>query len=213
MFGWIEPFFEPCEAAVDPGHVWTDQPIYLPPRHGLTIERVDPNDDRRLNFTIGGRTAEIFNHPPVHSLKLESTEGAVVAKTKRDRPVIILGGTSSSELSAGGDRAHLADTVMVVPVYGADQFSEHMRRRIAYYEFTNLYYLPANREPRLEEGFARLDHVQPVSRNHLGRHRGLKLSADALDALIEWFIACATGRQPTDSILLEYRREMLSQEG
>jgi len=88
-----------------------------------------------------------------------------------------------------------------------------MRRRIAYYEFTNLYYLPANREPSFEEGFARLDHVQPVSRNHLGRHRGLKLSADALDALIEWFIACATGRQPADSILLEYRREMLSQEG
>jgi len=127
VFGWIEPFFEPCEAAVEPGHVWTDQPIYLPPRHGLTIERVDPNDDRRLNFTIGGRTAEIFNHPPVHSLRLESTEGAVVAKTKRDRPVIMLGGTSSSELSAGGDRAHLADTVMVVPVYGADQVSEHMR--------------------------------------------------------------------------------------
>lgn len=209
MLGWIEPFLEVTAAAVEPGHIWADQPIYLPPRHGLTIERVDPSDDRQLNFSVAGRTAAIFNHPPVHSLKLESTEGAVVAKTKRDRPVIVLGGTSASELFAGPDKATAVDTVMVVPVYGADQFSEHMRRRIAYYEFTNLFYLPAHSNPTFEEGFARLDHVQPVHRNHLSRHRGLKLSSDALDALIEWFVAFATERQPTDSIIAEYRREML----
>lgn len=209
MFGWIEPFLEPCGSAVEPGHIWTDQTIYLPPRHGLAIERVDPNDDRQLKFAVCGRTAEIFDHPPVHSLKLESTEGAVVAKTKRDRPVIILGGTSASELSAGRDRAAIADTVMVLPIYGADQFSAHMRSRIAYYEFTNLFYVPAHAVPSFDEGFARLDHVQPVHRNHLGSHRGLKLAPDALDALIEWFVAYTTGRQPTDSIIVEYRREML----
>ena len=40
MFGWIEPFYEQADAAIEPGHIWCDQPIYLPPRHGLKIERV-----------------------------------------------------------------------------------------------------------------------------------------------------------------------------
>lgn len=36
------------------------------------------------------------------------------------------------------------------------------------------------------------------------------LSSDALDALVEWFVAFTTNRQLDDSLILEYRREMLS---
>lgn len=208
MHGWIDPFYDPAAAAIEPGHIWCDQPIYLPPRHGLKIERVNPSDDSNLNLTICGRTTDIFTHPPIHSMRLESTEAAVVAKTKRNRPVIVLGGTTASELLP--HRTSHADTVMVVPVYGADQFDEHARRRIAYYEYTNAFYLPALKSPKFDEGFARLDHAQPVSRDHLTGHRGLKLSSDALDALVEWFVAFTTNRQLDGSLILEYRKAMLS---
>lgn len=208
MFGWIDPFYEEAAAAIKPGHIWCDQPIYLPPRHGLKIERVDPEDDRNLDFRVCGRTADTFDHPPVHSLKLESSEAAVVAKTKKDRPVIVLGGTTATDLRPESTKA--AEVVMVVPVYGASQYDEHTRKRISYYEFTNAFYLPANSRPDLGEGFARLDHVQPVAKSQLARHRGLKLSSDALDALVEWFIAFSTNRIPDDSLILDYRREMLT---
>lgn len=212
MHGWIDPFYESAAATVAPGHVWCDQPIYLPPRHGLKIERVDPRDDTNLDLTVCGRTADIFDHPPIHSMRLESSEAAVIAKTKRDRPVIVLGGTTATELLPPPKRSTHAATVWIVPVYGADQFDSHTRRRIAYYEFTNAFYLPASKALGFDEGFARLDHAQPVSRDHLTRHRGFKLASDALDALIEWFVAFTTNRQIEDSLILEYRREMLSHE-
>jgi hypothetical protein len=80
---------------------------------------------------------------------------------------------------------------------------------MAYYEFTNVFYLPACEPLRFEEGFARLDHAQPVLVNHLARHRGLKLSEDALAALVEWFMAYTTDRIPEDSLILAYRREVI----
>lgn len=208
MFGWIDPFYEEATAEIKPGHIWCDRPIYLPPRHGLKIERVDPEDDRNLDFRVCGRTDDTFDHPPVRSLKLESSEAAVVAKTKKDRPVVVLGGTTSTDLKPSGTTA--ADIVMVVPVYGADQYDEHTRRRVSYYEFTNAFYLPTNSRPNFDEGFARLDHIQPVVQSQLTRHRGLKLSSDALDALVEWFVAFSTNRIPDDSVILDYRREVLA---
>jgi hypothetical protein len=217
VHGWIDPFYNAASAAIEPGHIWADQPIYMPPRHGLKIERVNPTDDRDLTLRVCGRTADTFDHPPIHSLRLESNEGAVVARTKRDRPVIVLGGTSATDVRPAGTRQEdvttVADVVMVIPVYGADQYDERTRRRISYYEFTNLFYLPADTALRFEEGYARLDHVQPVYRSQLARHRGLKLAPEALDALVEWFVAYTTGRAPDDSILLDYRREMLASEG
>jgi hypothetical protein len=81
---------------------------------------------------------------------------------------------------------------------------------VAAYGFTNAFYLPASAQPGFPEGFARLDQAQPVVRAHLTDHQGLKLSADALDALVEWFVAFSTNRQPEDSLILEYRRERLA---
>jgi hypothetical protein len=120
----------------------------------------------------------------------------------------VLGGTSATDLKAKSTQ--LADVVMVLPIYGFDQFDERDRRRTSAYEFTNVFYLPAHERPTFDEGFARLDQVQPVARAHLCRHRGLKLSADAVDALLEWFMRYTTGRGPDDSLLLDYRREMLA---
>ena len=179
-----------------------------PPRHGLQITRVTPEDDRKLKFAICDRTADVLDHPPVHSLQLDSTETIVVAKARRNRPVIVLGGRGASTPRDASDSATLTGTVMVVPVHDAGRHSEGMRRRIARYDFTNLFYLPSCPALGFEEGFARLDHAQPVDIEHLGGHRGLRLAPDALDALVEWYVAYATERAPQDSIILDYRREM-----
>lgn len=117
----------------------------------MKIERVDPLDDRKLDFRVCGRTADTFDHPPVHSLKLQSSEAAVIAKAKKDRPVIVLGGTSATDLRPKSTR--LAETIMVVPVYGADQYDAHTRKRVSYYEFTNVFYLPDNVRPAFDEGW------------------------------------------------------------
>jgi hypothetical protein len=205
MYGLVDPFYEGCAAAIEPGHIWCDQPVYLPARHGLKIARVNPSDDSNLDYTVCGPTAEIFNHPPVQSLRMESSEGAVIAKTKRDRPVIVIGGTHAAEFSRTKGRASHAEIAMVVPIYGSDQYDEHVRRRMQIYDFTNVFYLPAHSALGFDEGFARLDHIQPIAQSHLSKHRGLKLAGEAFDALTEWLTAFLTGLKQTDSIIDEYR--------
>lgn len=205
----IDPFYEPAASGYEAGQVWCDQPLYMPARHGIKIARVDPQDDRKLDLEVVGRTADTFNHPPIKSLGLESSEALVAARAKKNRPVILLGGDAATELFP--KRATHADTVMVVPVYGADQFDEHTRQRMAYYEWANVFYLPACNSPAFEEGFARLDHVQPVKRDLLANHRGFRLAADALDALIEWLLQCLTGRIDEGSLILDFRRQMLTE--
>jgi hypothetical protein len=207
VHGWIEPFYEEAgAAAIEPGQIWCDQPVQLPPRHALKIDRVNPKDDSKVDFTLSARTPDTFEHPPLHSLGLGAGEGAVLARTARDRPVVVLGGTTATELDPSGPRD--AGTVIVVPIFGAERYDEPTRRRIAAYAYTNAFYLPAHE--RLGESFARLDQAQPVLRAQLVEHQGLRLSSDALDALVEWFVAFSTGRQPEDSLILEYRREMLA---
>lgn len=205
MDGVID-FFDPAEKAYEPGHIWSDQPIYLPPRHGVKFNRVHERDDRNLDFEMVGRTDDTFDHPPVHSLKLESSEAAVLARTKKDRPVIIVGGTGASNVTPGGHPTH-HDIMWVVPVYGSDQYSQDVVRRIRMYDFANLFYLPPCLSPTFDEGYARLDHAQPVLRSHLKTHRGLKLTGDALAALHEWLIAFSTGLLDPESLILQYRAE------
>jgi hypothetical protein len=208
VHGWIEPFFERAAPAIEPGQIWSARPIALPPRHGLKIERVDPRDDGKLDFKVTGRGDDTFDHPPIHSLRLGSGEAAVLAKATRDRAVVVLG-TSAATLSTEGPRDD-AGIATVVPLYPADRLDEATRRAVSRYEFANAFYLPACERPRLEECVARLDQVQPVRHADLGEHRGLRLSADALDALVEWFVACTTNRLPDDSLILAYRREQLA---
>lgn len=205
MDGVID-FFEAAEPAHEPGHIWCDQPLYLPPKHGVRFTRVNQEDDRDFDFELSGRTSDTFDHPPINSLKLESTEGAVLARTKWERPVIVVGGSGASDVTPRGNPTHL-DILWVVPVYGSDQYDEDVVRRIRRYDFKNLFYLPSSASPSFDEGFARLDHAQPVRRDLLRAHKGLKLTDDALAALHEWLIAFSIGRIDPDSLILHYRDE------
>lgn len=175
MYGYIDPFYVQASVSNDAGHIWNDQPIYLPPGHGLKLTRVNPQDDRDLDFEICGRTAETLDHPPLHSLKPASTEALVVSKAKRDRPVIVLGGGAASNVTPGVAPPTHLDIVWAVPVYGGDQYTEALRRRIQVYDVENYFYLPEDRELDFDEGFARLDHAQALRRTSLGTHRGVRL--------------------------------------
>ena len=212
MYGWIEAYYEAAEPAYAPGHVWCDLPIYMPPRQGIKIARVNPQDDTDLDMRVCDKgSKQIFDHPPVKSLGLESHEGLVLAKTKSRRPVIILGANTATEVAPS--RQGAADTVFVVPVYGADQYGEDIRQRMAFYEFANVFYLPESQTPRFDEGFARLDHAQSVFTGDLTDHRGLRLTSDALDAVVEWFTAFSTQREMKGSLIREYRDQMLADSG
>ena len=228
MHGWIEPFFERASAAVEAGHIWSAQPIHLPPRHGLKIERVDAKDDAKLDFKVVERGDATFGHPPIHSLGLASDEAVVLAKATRERSVVVLNSAAASahladddtdddedaaaDADADADAAGYADAaiVMVLPLYAAAPLDDATRRAVANYAYANAFYLPASARPRFEESVARLDQVQPLRRGELAQHRGLKLSSDALDALVEWFVAFTTNRLLDDSLILAYRREQLA---
>jgi len=100
---------------------------------------------------------------------------------------------------------------MAVPVYGADQYDADIRRRMQIYDFQNVFYLPADAGLGFDEGFVRLDHIQPVAEQHLSRHRGLRLSDDALDVLHEWLLRFLTNRVPADSMIEQYRAEIIEE--
>jgi hypothetical protein len=211
VYGWVDPYYVAAAASIEPGHIWCDRPLYLPPRHGLKITRVNPQDDTDVDFKVcDGASQQIFDHAPIKSLRMESNEGALIAKTKRRRPVILLSVSESTEVTPR--ELEPAETVFAVPVYGADQYDEQTRKRMANYEFANVFYLAASDSPAFDEGLARLDHAQAVFKSRLSNHRGLKLSSDAFDALVEWFIAFSTHREMDGSLIREYREEMLAGE-
>ncbi|MEX1102325.1 MAG: hypothetical protein WD739_10930 [Actinomycetota bacterium] len=212
MHGFIEPFYEPSKTghpdAIERGEIYEDQPIYLPARHGLKITKVDPMDDNRLDLEITGRTEDIFRHPPITRPKLPSGEALIVGQAKWARPVIVLAG-EGVDLFAGPGVVKPANTFLCAPVYGGEQFSEEIRRRVRAYEYPNMFYLPQSTNPLFDEGLVRFDHMQAIRRSDLRRRRSARLADDALDALEEWLFHYLTGRLPADSLVAEYREEEL----
>lgn len=214
MHGIIEPFYEAAPqgqpGVIQRGEIYEDQPVYVPARHGLRITKVDPMDDRNVDFEITGRTEDIFNHPPITGPPaLPNGEAFIVSKGKLRRPVIVLAG-QGFDLLAGPQVARPSDTFLCAPVYGGDQFSEEIRQRIRAYEYANMFYLPQSSVPRLDEGLVRFDHVQAIYRQHLRRRKSARLTEEALLAMEDWLYHYLTGRLPTDTLIAEYRSEELA---
>lgn len=91
---------------------------------------------------------------------LADGEAFIVGKAKLRRPVIVLAG-EGFELFAGPGVAKPSDTFLCAPVYGGDQYTEEMRKRVPAYEYSNFFYLPESKLPLFREGMVRLDHVKP----------------------------------------------------
>lgn len=215
MHGWIDYYApagaaRPAPAAPAPGQLWRAEPVALPPRHALRIDRLSPRDPARatVGFVALDDATATPDHPPVTALGLRSDERATIAAA-RERTVIVLGGDQAVELR--GDDAVPAGTVLVVPLEPLADRSAALRRRIAAYAFPNAFYLPAEPSRRAPEHVAWLDQAQPVARERLTAPAGLALTADALDALIEWHVAYATGRRLDGSLIADYRRERLAE--
>jgi hypothetical protein len=212
VHGFIDRFYDRAKQGqpdlIERGEVYEDQPVYLPSRHGLRITKVDPMDDRVLDFELTGRTEDIFNHPPITKPKLPSGEALIVGQAKWARPVIVLA-NEGFDLLAGPGIARPSGMFLCAPVYGGDQFEEEMRSRVRAYEYPNLFYLPESKVPLFGEGLVRFDHLQAIRRSDLRRRKPVRLSADALAAMEEWLFHYLTGRLPTDSLIAEYRAEEL----
>jgi hypothetical protein len=107
----------------------------------------------------------------------------------------------------------VAGSYLCAPIYGGNQFSENIRKRVRAYEFPNLFYLPESKAPIFEEGFVRLDEIQAIRRDHLRRRRPTRLSPDAMAAVEEWLYYYLTGRIQKDSLILLYRQDELARLG
>lgn len=193
---------------INRGDIYEDQPMYLPAKYGLRLTRINPTNEADLDMQITGRTEDIFQHPPLLTFNLRDGEAFVLGKAKLHRPIIVLAG-EGVDLLAGPDRATAARAYLCAPIYGGDQFSEALRKRVRAYEFPNLFYLPESKVPVFQEGFVRFDEMQAISRHHLRRRRPARLSADAMTAFEEWLYFFLTGRLQKDSLLALYRQEEL----
>jgi hypothetical protein len=151
--------------------------MYMPAKHGIRITRVDPMDDRKVEYEITGRTEDIFKHAPlVGPPTLADGEAFIVGRAKLRRPVVVLAG-EGFELFAAPNVARASDTFLCAPVYGGDQYEEGMRKRVRAYEYSNLFHLPESKVPLFREGMVRFDHLQAIRRDHL-RNRARR-AADA----------------------------------
>jgi hypothetical protein len=214
VHGLIEPFYDEAPKGqpnkIQRGQIYDDQPVYMLARHGIRITRVDPMDDRNVEYEITGRTEDIFSHAPlVGPPPLADGEAFIVGKAKLRRPVIVLAG-EGFELFAGPNVAKPSDTFVCAPVFGGDQYEEEMRKRVRAYEYPNLFYLPESKVPLFREGMVRFDHLQAIRRDHLRNRARAQLSADALLALEDWLYHYLTGRLSSDSLISLYRTDALA---
>ena len=191
------------------GDIFEDQPAYVPAEWGIRLTNVDPAGTGEPDFELCGRSEDIFHHPPLRRIGgLAPGEGLVVAKAKWRRPVVVLA-PGGSALLAGPGRARPTGTYLCAPIYGADQFSGEVRRRLRAYAYPNLFYLPESESPPFDEGFVRFDHLQAIRASHLRNRRPAALTAPAMDLLGEWLVHYLTGRLREDSPLAAYRSALL----
>ncbi len=163
---------------------------------------------------------QITRYPqlPVAALPQIDKEVFTVYRAKK-RPAIIIssGGTSVEDaLKRGKPKSHYAPTILVAPFYGGDQegqragflaaFTERVRRC----EYPQFMWDMLPLDSSTKESVVRLDHIQPIGRSEdsveITKYR---LSSTALFFFDEWLEWIVTGQLRAESILGEYREELL----
>lgn len=208
MHGLVDPVYEAVDGRspndIRRGDIYEDQPVYLPARHALRLSKIDPKETRQPEFEIAGRTHDAFLHQPIKwPVELPHGEALIVSRAKWSRPVIVISDAAGSELIAGLGSSRVVTTRVCIPIYGCDQHDRTTMQRVERYEFPNLFYLPKSVRPHMDEGFARLDHLQAIESSSL-RNRRCQLSSDALDFLDEWLAGYLTGRMPSSGLIALY---------
>lgn len=171
----------------------------------VTLTSYNPLDERLNAYSMSTHEPDepsVFDHPPVHELRLQSNEALLVDRAKR-RPVVVMSQKNESWPTAG---ARLAERGLVcLPMYSFHpNDSQEFRRRIWAQEYPWWLYLPEHLS--LLEGFARLDRLQTIEETHL-QPTLYALTDDALWFASEWMRYYMT--EEIDEFLLEYRQELI----
>ncbi len=169
------------------------------------LESYDPRDESLNLYSI--RRSEpneptLFNHTPVHELRLESNEELLIAKSKL-RPVIVASQRNEFWGLGGGRLAERGRVCLPMYSFHPDDSNE-FRERVRAQEYPWWVYMPE--QLGLREGFARIDRVQTIEESHL-RPTQNALTEDALWFVSEWLRYWLT--EDIDPVLLEYRQELI----
>ena len=169
----------------------------------LDLDSYNPGDERLNQYSLTTHEPDdlsIFDHFPVHELRLQHDEALLVDRAKR-RPVVVM--SQRNEFwSMGG--ARLSERGLVcLPMYSFQHDdSREFRNRVRAQEYPWWLYLPEYRS--LNEGFARIDRLQTIEELQL-QPTQYALTDSALWFASEWLKYYLTGE--IDELLFEYREE------
>lgn len=172
----------------------------------IDLGSYNPQDESRNRYSISSSDPDVpstlFDHQPVHELRLQNDEALLVNKAKL-RPVVVMS-QRNEYWPLGG--ARLAERgLLCLPMYSFHpNDSSEFRQRIQAQEYPWWLYLPENSQFR--EGFARLDRLQTIEESHL-RSTQQALTEDALWFVSEWLRYYLT--EEIDPMFLEHRRELV----
>jgi len=155
---------------------------------------------------------------PVAALSLNEGELWTAYRAKK-RPCLVLG-TKQPEvddrLRRDMPKKLTSPTILVAPYYGADKdgkragFNPRLVERIRHAEYPQflLDQLPIGGP---KESILRFDHIQPIGLHYYAyEHSGYSLSDEAVELIIDdWLKWLFYGGLPSDSILLDYQREII----
>ena len=132
----------------------------------VELSSYNPQDEPRNRFSISVYEPDersVFEHAPVHELKLQSNEALVISRTKR-RPVIVMSQKNQPWPRAGSRLAERGLVCLTVYSFHPND-SQDFRRRIRAQEYPWWLYVPEHLG--FQEGFVRLDRLQTIEEAHL----------------------------------------------
>ncbi len=169
----------------------------------VDLSSYNPRDERLNQYSLATHEPNdlsLFDHPPIHELRLQSDEVLLVNKAKL-RPVVVMSERNQYWQGGGG---RLSERGLVcLPMYSFQRNdSQEFRNRIRAQEYPWWLYLPEYRS--LREGFARIDRLQTIEELQL-QPTQYALTDSALWFASEWLRYYLTGE--IDELLFEYREE------
>jgi hypothetical protein len=181
--------------------------LYLP-SHLSTLELVhyDPKNERLNQYKVLSNPPAniVFNHMPVHELKLEHDEELLVIKAKRRLLIVMSQAPTSWPL--GGARLKEQGYVCLPRYSFHPADSPEFRTRVKALEYPWWIHTPGESSLGINDGFIRLDRIQVVEKSLL-EPIPVILTEWALLLISEWLRYFLTGQ--IDSLFLEDRQEML----
>jgi len=182
--------------------------LYLPSRLStLELVHYDPKNERLNQYKVLSNPPAniVFNHTPIHELKLEHNEELLVIKAKRRLLIVMSQAPISWPPGASRLKEHAYACLPRYRFHPAD--SPEFRVRVKALEYPWWIYTPGESSFRIDDGFVRLDRIQVVEESLL-QPITATLTEWALLLVSEWLRYFLTGE--IESLFLLDRQEMLA---